>query len=34
MDNMGDESVIERVKGEVLELCKKRPLYEFNEDLR
>jgi len=31
MDNMGDESVIERVKGEVLELCKKRPLYEFNQ---
>ncbi len=28
MDNMGDESVIERVKGEVLELCKKFPLYE------
>jgi len=34
MDNMGDESVIERVKGEVLELCKKRPLYESNEDLK
>ncbi|MBL1142850.1 MAG: serine hydroxymethyltransferase [Proteobacteria bacterium] len=34
MDNMGDDSVIERVKGEVLELCKKRPLYESNEDLK
>lgn len=34
MDNMGDDSVIERVKGEVLELCKNRPLYESNEDLR
>ena len=34
MDNMGDESVIERVKGEVLELCKSRPLYEFNDDLK
>lgn len=33
MDNMGDESVIERVKGEVMELCKKRPLYESNDDL-
>ena len=33
MDNMGDESVIKRVKGEVLELCKSRPLYEFNQDL-
>jgi glycine hydroxymethyltransferase len=31
MDNMGDESVIEKVKGEVLELCKQRPLYEFNQ---
>ena len=28
MDNMGDESVIQRVKGEVLQLCKKLPLYE------
>ena len=27
MDNMGDESVIERVKGEVLALCKSKPLY-------
>ena len=34
MDNMGDDSVIERVKGEVLELCKNRPLYESNEDLK
>ncbi len=34
MDNLGDASVEERVKGEVLELCKQRPLYEFNEDLR
>ena len=33
MDNMGDDSVIKRVKGEVLELCKNRPLYEFNQDL-
>ena len=33
MDNMGDESVIKRVKSEVLELCKSRPLYEFNQDL-
>ena len=33
MDNMGDESVIERVKGQVLELCKSRPLYEFNRNL-
>jgi glycine hydroxymethyltransferase len=33
MDNMGDESIIEKVKGEVLELCKRRPLYEFNSDL-
>ena len=33
MDNMGDESVIKRVKGEVLELCKSRPLYESNQDL-
>jgi glycine hydroxymethyltransferase len=31
MDNMGDESVIEKVKGEVLELCKQRPLYGFNQ---
>ncbi len=34
MDNMGDEAVIARVKGEVLELCKSRPLYESNEDLK
>ncbi len=34
MDNMGDESVIERVKGEVLTLCKSRPLYESNDDLK
>ncbi|MGB1799279.1 MAG: serine hydroxymethyltransferase [Gammaproteobacteria bacterium] len=34
MDNMGDDSVIERVKAEVLKLCKSRPLYESNEDLR
>lgn len=34
MDNVGDESVIERVKAEVLELCKSRPLYEFNDDLK
>jgi glycine hydroxymethyltransferase len=34
MDNMGDDSVIERVKAEVLELCKKRPLYESNDDLK
>ena len=33
MDNMGDASVIKRVKGEVLELCRNRPLYEFNQDL-
>ena len=33
MDNMGDDSVIKRVKAEVLELCKSRPLYEFNQDL-
>ena len=33
MDNMGDVSVIKRVKGEVLELCRNRPLYEFNQDL-
>jgi glycine hydroxymethyltransferase len=33
MDNVNDESVIERVKGEVLALCKKRPLYESNEDI-
>lgn len=31
MDNMGDDSVIERVKGEVLALCKQRPLYEANQ---
>ncbi len=34
MDNMGDDSVIERVKGEVLTLCKSRPLYESNDDLK
>jgi glycine hydroxymethyltransferase len=34
MDNMGDESVIERVKGEVITLCKSRPLYESNDDLK
>lgn len=34
MDNMGDESVIERIKGEVLTLCKSRPLYESNDDLK
>ncbi len=28
MDNMGDDATIARVKGEVLELCKKFPLYE------
>ena len=28
MDNMGDDSVIERIKGEVLALCKSKPLYE------
>ena len=33
MDNMGDASVIKRVKGEVIELCRNRPLYEFNQDL-
>ena len=33
MDNMGVDCVIKRVKGEVLELCKSRPLYEFNKDL-
>jgi glycine hydroxymethyltransferase len=27
MDNIGDESVIERVKGQVLELCKSKPVY-------
>ncbi|MFT5395000.1 MAG: glycine hydroxymethyltransferase [Gammaproteobacteria bacterium] len=34
MDNMGDDSVIERVKAEVLTLCKSRPLYESNDDLK
>jgi glycine hydroxymethyltransferase len=34
MDNVGDDSVIERVKGEVLTLCKSRPLYESNNDLK
>ena len=33
MDNMGNDSVIERVKSEVLTLCKIRPLYESNNDL-
>ncbi len=33
MDNMGDDAVIERVKSEVLALCKRRPLYESNQDL-
>ena len=33
MDNMGDEAVIKRVKGQVLELCGSRPLYEFNRNL-
>jgi glycine hydroxymethyltransferase len=28
MDNMGDESVIERVKGQASELCKRKPVYE------
>lgn len=28
MENLGDESVIERVKGQVLEICKSKPLYE------
>ncbi len=27
MDDLGDESVIERVKGQVLELCKGKPVY-------
>ncbi|MDX1519350.1 MAG: serine hydroxymethyltransferase, partial [Gammaproteobacteria bacterium] len=27
MDNMGDDSVIERVKGEVVTLCRSKPLY-------
>lgn len=27
LDNMGDESVVERVKGEVVELCKAFPVY-------
>ena len=27
MDNMGDESVIERVKGQASELCKSKPVY-------
>jgi glycine hydroxymethyltransferase len=27
LDNMGDESVIERVRGEVVELCEKFPVY-------
>lgn len=33
MDNMGDDAVIERVKRQVLALCKSRPLYEFNRNL-
>jgi len=33
MDNVNDESVIERVKSEVLALCKTRPLYESNSDI-
>ncbi|RME34262.1 MAG: serine hydroxymethyltransferase [Gammaproteobacteria bacterium] len=28
IDNLGDESVVERVKGQVLELCRRFPLYE------
>lgn len=28
MDNMGDDSVIERVKSDVLSLCKSKPLYD------
>ncbi len=28
IDNLGDESVVERVKGQVLELCRRLPLYE------
>jgi len=28
MDNMGDDSVIERVKNDVLALCKSKPLYD------
>ncbi|WP_341503105.1 serine hydroxymethyltransferase [Gallaecimonas sp. GXIMD4217] len=27
LDNMGDESVVERVKGEVVELCRRFPVY-------
>ena len=27
IDNMGDESVIERVRGDVSELCKRFPMY-------
>ncbi len=34
MDNMGDDSVIDTVRNGVLELCKKRPLYESNDDLK
>ncbi len=33
MDNIGDETVIERVKKEVVALCRQRPLYESNADL-
>lgn len=29
MDNMGDESIIEKIKGEVIALCKSKPLYDF-----
>jgi glycine hydroxymethyltransferase len=29
MDNMGDETVIERVKGQVSELCKNKPVYGY-----
>jgi len=29
MDNMGDESIIEKIKGEVVALCKSKPLYDF-----
>ncbi len=28
MDNLGDESIVERIKGEVVVLCKSRPLYD------
>lgn len=29
MDNMGDESIIEKIKEEVIALCKSKPLYDF-----